>query len=241
MAGTIATFLTAASTINTNEDSDQKGQQRHAYKELLDLQAINDPTLSPPYFADDASASIAANGGTTGNFTITLSFPKVGVEVTTGNIAYNSANAAVQTALDTALSGEVLNETYTADDLKVGVTANASSAAISMTANGDSVTNLNMLVTTANVDMDVAAPAVTATGVGTGNRQGEALLAYLSVVTPLGTITPQGDTPAEGDYVLGDNPFSLSPGLQEIIISSIQRDEDKTIGDAIREVVGCVR
>jgi len=242
MAGTIATFLADASTINTNEDSDQKGQQRHAYKELLDLQAVNDPALASPYLAASANSVIAANGGASGNLTITMNFPKAGVAKTTGNIAYNASVATVQTAIDAALAGETIGATYVADDVKASGAGIISGNALTLTANGTSVNTYNMVVTTANAgDLSVNAPAVTAGVVGTGNRPAEALLAQQSVVTPLGTITAQGDSPSEGDYLLGDNPRSLSPGLQEIICSSIQRDEDKTIGDFIRDVVGCVQ
>jgi len=154
-----------------------RGPQRHVYEELVALQAGWDPTLAPPYVAGDSAVSIAANGGSTGNFTITMNFPKYDVLVTTGNIAFDSANAAVQTAIDAALAGEVVIDTYVADDVKVGLTLNASAGTINFSANGDSVTNAYMVVTTTNVDMDVAAPAVTESTIGTTNRTAEAILA----------------------------------------------------------------
>lgn len=237
MANVIATLLTAPKTINITAT---KGPQRHAYKELTALQASHDPTLATPYVAANSAVTVAANGGTTGNYTITMNFPKYNVAVTTGNIIYNSANAVIQTAIDAALAGEDIVATYVADDVKVGTTANASSATISITANGTTVANTYMLVTTANVDMDVAAPAVTVNTVGTGNRPAEAVLGLYGAITPSGDISPQGTTPATGAYVTGDNPKSLSPGLQSLLVAEIQASEDATIGRAIRAIPDCV-
>ena len=237
MANVIATLLTSPKTINV---ADTKGPQRHAYKELLALQAKHDPTLEPPYVAGNSGVTIAANGGTTGNFTITMNFPKHNVAVTTGNILYNSANAAIQTLVDTALAAQELVGTYVADDVKVGLTVNASSGSFGMSANGTTVANTYMIVTTANVDMDVAAPAVTVATIGTGNRPAEAVLGLYSAITPSGNIAPQGTTPATGAYVVGDNPLSLSPGLQSLLVAEITAKEDATIGRAIRAVNDCV-
>jgi hypothetical protein len=237
MATVIATLLTAPKTINV---ADTKGSQRHIYNELLALQATHDPTLAPPYVAGDAQSTVAANGGSTGNFTITMNFPKYNVAVTTGNILYNSANAAIQTLIDTALATQELVGTYVADDVKVGLTVNASSGSFGISANGTTATNTNMIVTTANVDMDVAAPAVTVGTIGTGGRPAEAVLALYGAITPSGTITPQGDTPAVGDYVVGDNPLSLSPALQKTLVDEITAKEDATIGRGIRAIPDCV-
>jgi hypothetical protein len=213
---------------------------RHAYDELVRLQTVSDPTLASPYAAADAEATIGANGGTTGNFTITISFPKYGVAVTTGNIAYNAAAATVQTAVDTALDGETILSSYTADDVTFGVCANMSTTPVTMTANGDSVASVDMQVTTANVNMDVDAPEVTVNTVGTGDRPAEALLSVLSVITPAGTVTPQGSAPVEGDYTLGGNPLSVSPGTIDALITEIEVNEDGTLGAFLRALPDCV-
>jgi hypothetical protein len=240
MANVIATLLTAPATINIVPAS-YKGPQRHAYKELKDLQAVHDPALASPYLAADAVETVAANGGTTGNFTLTLNFPKYSVAVTTANIAYNAAEAAIQSAIDTALSGQTLVSAYSAGHVDAGACANMASASCAITANGASVAKTNMVVTTANVDMDVAAPAVTRTTIGTGNRPAEAVLALYSAIVPSGSLpAAQGDTPAEGDYVVGDNPMSLSPGLQRLLVDEATASEDKAIGTALRNVPDCV-
>ena len=241
MAGTIATFLADGSTQN-KAPAYYKGQQRHTYKELKDLQAVHDTALASPYLKASANSVISATtNASSGNFTITMNCPKSGVAVTTGNIAYNAAVATIQTAVDAALAGQTIEATYVADDVKASGAGVISGNAVTLTANGTSVNGAAMTVTTANVDMDAFEQTVTAGVIGTQNRPAEAILAQHSVVTPLTVPTPQGMTPSDGDYVLGDNPQSLSPGLQEILISSIQSDEDKTIGDFIRTVVGCVR
>ena len=73
MAGVIATLLAAPKTINVSADA--KGPSRHVYNELLELQAQGDPTLASPYLKADAVETVAANGGTSGNLTITINFP----------------------------------------------------------------------------------------------------------------------------------------------------------------------
>lgn len=239
MAGMIATLLAAPKTINI-VDEDNRGPQRHVYEELLQLQAINDAALASPYLEADAAVSIAANGGTTGNLTITLNFPKYGVAVTTGNIIYSAAAATVQTAVDAALAGETVLATYVADDVKVGTCANMSSAACPITANGTTVAKVHMVVTTANVDMDVAAPAVTASTIGTGNRPAEAVLNEQGLITPASLPTPQGTTPAVADYDVSGDIHSLSPGLKTALVNEMQYSEDAILAAFFRTQLGCV-
>jgi hypothetical protein len=238
MAGTIATLLTAPKTINI-VDENNKGPQRHVYEELVALQSRHDPTLASPYVAADAVSTIGANGGSSGNLTITIAFPEYGVEVTTGNIVATAADTVVQTAVDAALAGETLISSYTADDLKV-VGTNMSANAVSLTANGTSIAKTNMVVTTANVDMDVAAPTVAATTIGTANRPAEAVLAEYGVVTPASGIIGVGSSPLDSDFTTGDNPFSLSPGTKSALVNEISAQGDPTLAATMRSVIGCV-
>jgi hypothetical protein len=230
--------LSAAKTITLTGVGVRAGQ-RHAYDELKQLQAKGDPVLASPYLAADDVETVAANGGSTGNLTLTLSFPKSGVEVTTGNIAYNAAAATINTAVDSALAGEIITSLYTSGDVDASC-ANMSSAVAVLTANGGSVTGVNMVVTTANVDMDVAAPAVVATTVGTGSRQAEAILNAYSCVSPASLPTPQGSVPAEDDYETGGNPLSLSPILKGLLVDEVEASEDAVLGAYFREKIGCV-
>lgn len=237
MAGVIATLLSTAKVFPKTTVG--RGQLRHAYDELVAIQAKGDPTLATPYALASANSVIAANGGSSGNFTITMNFPKYGVSVTTGNVLFSSAVAAVQTLVDAALAGQTILATYVADDVKCSGAGAISGNALTITANGATVNGADMVVTTTNVDLDVAAPAVTANVVGTQNRPAEAILATLDVVKPSSTVTAQGSTPSAGDYVLGDNPYSMSPGCQDLLLREVEVSEDLTIGQFLRGVAGC--
>jgi hypothetical protein len=239
MAGTIATLLSTAKTIS-KVDADNRAGQRHAYDELIQLQDAGDPTLASPYVDASAVSTVGANGGSTGNFTITLTFPAEGVEVTTGNIIYTAAAATVQTAIDTAMVGAVVNATYVAGDVDAGACVNMAAATCALTANGTTVNQAHMVVTTANVDMDVAAPAVTAGTIGTPDRPAEAMFAYYSILTPATAALGYGITPAESDYADGDNPLSLSPGLKALLVTEMEVSEDATLGQFFRTQIGCV-
>lgn len=238
MAGTIATLLTAPKTININ-DEDNKGSQRHVYEELVALQSQHDPTLAAPYVEADAVSTIAANGGSSGNMTLTIAFPNYGVEVTTGNIVATAATAAIQTAVDSALAAETILSSYTADDVKVAGT-NMSANAVTLTANGTSVAKTNMVVTTANVDLDVAAPTVAATTIGTANRPAEAVLNEYGVVTPASGIIGVGSAPVASDFAAGDNPLSISPGTKTVLVNEISAQGDPALATVLRDVIGCV-
>jgi len=238
MAKVIATLLTSPKTINVAQT---KGPNRHIYNELQALQAQGDPPLASPYLVDDCVETVAANGGSTGNLTLTITIPKYNIAVTTANIVYSAAEAAIQSAIDTAMSGQVAVSTYVAGHIDAGTCVNMSSATCAITAGGASVAETHMVITTANVDMDVSAPAVTSTTIGTGNRPAEAVLALYSAIKPSGSLpAAQGTVPDAGDYVVGDNPLSLSPALQKALVDEITAKEDKTIGIAIRAIKDCV-
>jgi len=234
MSGVIAQVLADTKVISREAN-------QHVYHELLDLQTLTkDPTLASPYLQASANSVVAANGGSTGNLTITMNFPKAGVKVTTGNITFNAAVATVQSSIDSALSGEVIGATYNAGDVAASGAGLISGNALTLTANGATVNGYQMIVTTANVDMDVAAPSVTEGVVGTGNRPAEAALFHLDVLRPSGTLPYQGQVAVPSDYELGDNPFSVSPALQAALAHDAIVNEDETIGVAIRAALPSV-
>lgn len=243
MAGAIATLLASAKTIS-KVATDMRAGLRHTYNELAALQAVNDPTLASPYLKASHVETIPAHLDTisSGNFTITLNFPNYGVAVTTGNIEYNAEEAAIQTAVDTALADQVLVATYVAGDVDVALTGNLTANAATLTANGTTVNGAYMIVTTANAgDLDadeLATPE--ATTVGTMNRPAEAVLALYGCITPAGDVTPQGLAPASTDYVLGDNPLSISPALKALLISEVEINENAVLGAALRAIPDCV-
>ena len=241
MAGMIATLLSGSVAV-PQSGAGLRGQNRHAYDELAAIQAVNDPTLATPYLLASANSVISATtNASSGNFTITMNFPKYSVAVTTGNIIWNASVATIQTAVDAALAGEVILATYVADDVKASGAGIISGNAVTLTANGTTVNGAAMVVTTANVDLDAFEQTVTANVVGTQNRPAEAILNEYSVIETTSVPTPQGSSPSVGDYTLGDNPLSMSPGLQDLMLREITVAEDFTIGEFLRNnVVGCV-
>lgn len=240
MAGAIATLLTGATAI-PKTGTGLRGQNRHAYDELIDLQSASDPTLAAPYVAASGNSVVSATtNASSGNFTLTINFPNYGVAVTTGNIAYNATAATIQTAIDSALSGETIVASYNAGDVDAAVTGNISANAATITANGTTVNGAHMVITTANVDLDAYEMTVTAGTVGTPNRPAEAVLAAFSIITPASGIVGYGLTPTDGQYVTGDNPKSISPGLKDLLVREVEVNEDGTIGAFFRALVGCV-
>ena len=241
MAGTIATLLSDSKNLSSTPT---KGPVVHAYNEAVELQSVADPTLASPYLKASAASTVAANGGSTGNLTITMNFPKYGVAVTTGNIAYNASVATVQTAVDSALATKVILATYNADHVKASDAGLISGNVLTLTANGTTVNGAHMVVTTANVDMDVAAPAVAVVTVGTQNRPAEAFLYHFGVIEPVSSVVAQGITPTAANYQLlseGDiNAHSLSPGLLDAVVRDVAANEDNDLAVLFRSMIGCI-
>lgn len=244
MANVIATLLASPKTINTNDESN-KGPQRHVYEELVRLQADFDPVLASPYLKASNVNTIPfhTEDAVSGNFTITVNYPKYNVAATTGNIIYNASAATIQTAVDAALAGEIIVDTYSADDTKVVMTGNLNDSANScvITSNGTTVNGAYCVLTTANAgDLGVDSldtPVITTPG--TQNRSAEAVLKHFGVVEPDSAVTPQGLTPSEGDYAAGGNPLSISPGTKEALLREIKFSEDGVLGAFFSTVVGC--
>lgn len=242
MANVIATLLASAKTIVSTDAN--RGPQRHVYEELVKLQAGFDPALASPYLKASNINTIPFHtaDAVSGNFTITVNYPKYGVSVTTGNIAYDAVAATIQTAVDSALSGESIIATYSADDTKVVMTGNLNDSANScvITSNGTTVNGAYCVITTANVNLGtdtLNTPVVTTPG--TQNRPAEALFKHFGVVTPDSSVTPQGLTPSDGDYVTGGNPLSISPGTKEALLREIKFSEGGVIGAFFSALVGC--
>lgn len=235
---TIIDTLLASDKVFPSAAGTARGGLRHAYNELVDLNTrYPTPALASPYLQAAAVSTVSATtNASTGNFTITLNFPKYGVAVTTANIAFDAAEAAIQTAIDNALADQVLVDTYNAGDVVAKVTGNISANAATITANGATVLGAHLVVTTANVDLDADEIKVTANTIGTQNRPAEAILAKLGVVAPTGSVTAQGTTPAEGSYALGDNPFSVSPGLRDLLLQQIEMGEDAVLGRFLKSL-----
>ena len=112
--------------------------------------------------------------------------------------------------------------------------------------NGTTVNGAAMTVTTANVDLDASEQVITAGVIGTQNRPAEAILKELSIVQSVsGTVAVQGVNPTEGDYETvqenaGYNPFSLSPGTIDLLLSDVVQNEDAALGTELRRLIGSV-
>jgi hypothetical protein len=241
MAGTIATLL-ASSKVIPQTGAGLRGQNRHAYDELIDIQNQHDPDLASPYLLAAAVSRVSETlNATSGNFALTLNFPNYGVEVTTGNLSFAINQATLQIAIEAAMAGQTVVGLFGGGDIDVAIPGpNLNAAPATITANGSSVNGAHMIITTANVDLDVDEMSVDALTIGTMNRPAEATLAAFDVAGPVSDVTPQGLAPSEGDYTAGNNPLSMSPGLKDLLVAEIEMSEDSTLGVFIRGVVGCV-
>lgn len=237
MAGTINTVISNAATFNTDDDA--RGPDRHIHNELLDLKASSEKDLAAPYLLTSHVSTVPAHTAaiTSGNFTMTLNFPKYGVAVTTGNIAFDDEEAAIQTAVDTALSGETILSTYSAGDVDVALTGNLTANAATITANGTSVNGAYMVITTANVDLDadkLGTPVVAT--VGTLNRAAEMTLNMLEILY-LTSVPYLGEPVDKDDFTVGDNPLSVSPATKRALVNEIIVNVDEDLGVAMREAL----
>ena len=227
-------FLTGSKTLA----SGARAGIRHAYNEAVYWKGQMDPAVAGVYAETDHVTTIPKHTAAiaSGNFTITIAFPAKGVSETTDNITYNAEEAAIQTAIDTALASVNMGTAYTAGDLDVALTGNITANDATLTANGAGVDGLYMVVTTANVDLnaDKLATPVVAT-IGTPNRPVEQLLTKFDVIRAT-TPAPQGPAVAAGTYTKGDNPLSLSPSLVQALVISL-RAESPLIGAAVDDVL----
>jgi hypothetical protein len=238
LAGTINTVIANAATFST--DDNIKGPDRHIHNELLDLKASSEKDLAAPYLLSSHVTTVPAHTDTitSGNFTMTLNFPKYGVAVTTGNIAFDDEQADIQTAVDTALSGESILSSYTAGDVDVALTGNLTANDATVTANGTSVNGAYMVVTTANVDLDadkLATPVVAT--VGTLNRAAEMTLNMLDILYPASSVPYLGETVTKSDFTVGGNPLSVSPATKRALVNEIIVNVDEDLGVAMREAL----
>ena len=237
--GTWNDFLTDTKVLN----STGRANIRHAYDEAAHWKDQMDPDVAGLYATANHVTTLAKHTDTisSGNFTITIAFPLHDVEETTGNIAFDAAEATIQTAIDTALASVNMGTAYTAGDLDVALTGTilAASNNATLTANGNGVKGLYMVVTTANagdLDADKLGTPVDVT-IGTANRPVEQILTQFDVIRPASaTPTAQGATVAVGAYTKGDNPKSFSPPLVQALVIAL-RAESALIGDFVDDML----
>jgi hypothetical protein len=231
LANVIDTLLVAPRVIPTTRIG-LRGPNRHAYDELIAIQAVEDPELASPYLKRFAW-ELMERDGALADFTMTIRFPKYDFEATTTAVGFNDTTIAIQVAVDSAMNKATILSDYRDGDIEVG--DQIAGTAFSMKASGDSVNGLDMTITTNSANSSARTIYV-----GTMNRPAEAVLDLFSVVGPVGDVTRQGSTPTLNSYEAGDNPFSFSPGLKDMLIREIELSEDLALGEYLRSVVGCV-
>jgi hypothetical protein len=158
----------------------------------------------------DEIQSAAQIASVSGNFTYDITLPGNTV-VSTGNIAFDATGATVQTAVDAALAGLVVNGvTYTAGDLAVtGGAINA--GAHTFTFSGASVDKLDITtqITSTDVDLSDSTPPV----MSTTTNGAEAGSTDSVTITPVLVTTLTGGeavtfAPIELEIKLGEGNFT---------------------------------
>lgn len=165
------------------------GLDRASAHQLLNKAHMHDSDVRSAFAAASAVTQIAALTGTvvSGNYTLTVSIPTLGVEFTTASIAYNAAAATIQTAIDTASPASVPNgDLVVADEGSAGV----SDGFITITAE-DAVADMPVHITINDVDLSGGGVGeVTLTTAGQGDRKAAQALYDLNVVA--GTLWTSG-------------------------------------------------
>lgn len=179
---------------------------------------------------EDEVQTLGSIASTSGNFTIGITLPGNDA-VTTANISFDAAAAAIQTAVDNACSGLAVNGVdYTAGD--IAVTGGAiNSMDVVLTFSGASVDKLPIAaVTTADVDLsDSTPPTVTETNGGV-----EAGATDTISISPTLAVTLTGGEavtflPIELEIKLGEGNFTYDENRELEFI------RDRGILDTYRE------
>lgn len=195
--GIIADLLSAPSSIDVGgTDNVRVARDRVVHNELTELIALRgDMEYPTDLVAKDEVQSIAVYTDTVtdGTFALTVTL-KNGETFTTDAIAYNANAATIETAIDTAATAASITD-WTNGDISVAG-GDLTTAPVTLTFDGDSVTNLNHPLTTidgTNLVGDGDAGAVTATTEGQTNRPAWAVLKATGAIA--GTMPAQGVTP----------------------------------------------
>lgn len=169
------------------------GLDRSAGEQLLAKSANIGPTVKTAYAAQDEVTRIAAHTGTpvSGNYTITVEFPTLGITYTTASIAYNATAATIETALDTASPAAVPNgDVVVSEEGAAGL----SDGYCDFTCE-DAVAEIPCLISIADVDMSGGSPgAVTRTTPGQSDRKAAMALFELNVIS--GSLWNSGEQPS---------------------------------------------
>jgi hypothetical protein len=186
-------------------------------------------TTTPGVATVDEVQSLAAISSSSGNWTLTITFPGESPS-TTGSIAFNASSATIQTAVDTALNGV---GTYVAGDIVVaGGAINANP--VTLTFSGTSVAGQPIAQsTTADVDLNDATPPVASTttqGVAPVNEVGS--LAAIAAISGNWTLTLT--VPGESAETTGSLAFNASSAtIQTAVDTALNGVGTYSAGDIV--------
>lgn len=181
----------------------------------------------------DEVQSMSANGAAAGTFTWTFTLPG-NTPVTTAAIAYNAADSAMQTAVDTACAGLIVNGIlYTAGDITVANVSTADAAATTLTFDGNSVTETSIEQTTA----DITGLTTPSGGTMSTTTEGEEVGSTLSITVdpPLEAAVSSGDDitflPIELEIKLGEGNMTYDENREIVFIRDRGRLDTFKEGD----------
>lgn len=190
--GVYADFISHCTVMDKTEP--QVAIDRVAYNELLRLQNELDPVRPSAFDAANEVQTIPTFNGTVsgGNFTITIYDPVDGSNYQTANIVYNANQATIESAIDTACTGNITG--WTNGDISVALTGDLTANAATLTYDGNSVDGVNVPTATIE-DVDLSGGGtvdpITTTTNGQGIRYGWAVMMMLGLISP-------SDLPAQG-------------------------------------------
>ncbi len=184
----IYTDLTTGSTSITDAKP-RVGLDRSSAHQLLKAANRHDPDIGAAFAAQDELTTIPeqTDAGVADTYTLTLTFPVLGIAFTTAAIPFDDTAAEIETAIDTANVSPVVNTHITVDD--VG-SAGVSDGAVTLTFDGASVNETPCVVTLAATGFTAVEPIVRTTP-GQGDRP--ALQTLIALNALAGAVHDIGD------------------------------------------------
>ena len=220
---------------NSDQATAVERSMKRYFDELVVLQG--DPAYPAGYAVANEVQSMATGSGSAGTFTVTVAL-RNGETFTTGNIAWDAIASAIETAVDTAASGQITG--WTAGDISVSGGPPAS-APVVFTYDGTSVAGQKViLMTTDDTLLTGASGAVTVTADGQTNRSAWAVMGFMNMVAPAtappvqGLATPITVVGERGNMHLQPNADVLQAiALQAAIEDSATGAEESAIQTGI--------
>lgn len=159
---------------------------------------------------EDEVQNLGEIASTSGNWTLTITLPG-NDPVVTGNLGFAITAAALQTAVDLALAGLIVDGvTYTAGDVVVTGTDINSAGGLTLTFSGNSVEKRDIaMVVATDVDLDDMTPPVeTETNKGVPAGSTESITVDPPLVTALAALDDVTFLPIELEIKIGEGNFT---------------------------------